>query len=159
MATETHEMNGRPPVDPQAQLLLEQYKAYLADLGNIGMRYTTTNGFYVSIVSPLLAILALAKKGEALARIDVLLYLVVPIFACLLCMIWRESMKSYGNLFKRKFEVLRRMEERLPFQSFKMEEELPMSGPRLIKNEAWIPLFLAAPFGAVFLYGLWVAWT
>jgi hypothetical protein len=115
-------MNGGPSGDPQAQLLLEQYKAYLADLGYIGTRYTTANGFYVSIISALLAVLALAKKGEALARIDVLLYAVVPIFACLLCMIWRDSMKSYGNLFKRKFEVLRGMEERLPFQPFKLEE-------------------------------------
>jgi hypothetical protein len=139
--------------------LLEQYKAYLADLGNIGTRYTTANGFYVSIISALLAILALAKKGEALARIDVLLYLVVPIFACLLCMIWRDSMKSYSNLFKRKFEVLRKMEERLPFQPFKLEEELARSGPRLIKNEERIPLILMAPFAAILLYGVWVAWT
>ena len=66
------------PLDgPQLQLLLEQYKAYLTDLGNVGTRYATANGFYVSIVSALLAILALAKKGEALARIDVLLYIVV----------------------------------------------------------------------------------
>jgi hypothetical protein len=158
LVTEAHEKNGGPAGDPQVPVLLEQYKAYLADLGNIGTRYTTANGFYVSIISALLGILALAKKGEALARIDVLLYIVVPIFACLLCMIWRDSMKSYSNIFRRKFEVLQRMEERLPFQPFKLEEELARSGPRLIKNDEWIPLLLMTPFAVVLLYGLWMAW-
>jgi hypothetical protein len=150
-------MSDGPSGNPSIQLLLDQYKAYLGDLGNIGTRYTTANGFYVSVVSALLAILALGKRGEALAKIDVLLYIVIPIFACLLCMIWRESMKSYSSLFQRKFEVLREMERRLPFQPFTREETLPRSGRRMIKNDEWIPVILAAPFAAVLLYGLWEA--
>ncbi len=67
MVTETREISRDPSGDPQIQLRLDQYKAYLDDLGNIGTRYTTANGFYVSIVSALLAILALAQKGEAFA--------------------------------------------------------------------------------------------
>ena len=162
MVTETHEIYRGPSGDPQIQLRLDQYKAYLGDLGNIGTRYTTENGFYVSIISALLAILALAKKGEAFASFDVLLYVVVPIFACLLCMIWRESMKSFSSLFKRKFDVLREMEKQLPFAPFLREEELrqqnlPKSGRRMIKNDEWIPIILATPFAAVFLYGLWLA--
>ena len=163
MVTETHEISRDPSGDPQIQLRLDQYKAYLDDLGNIGTRYTTANGFYVSIVSALLAILALAQKGEAFASFDVLLYIVVPIFACLLCAIWRESMKSYGSLFRRKFDVLREMEKQLPFKPFLREEELrqehlAQSGRRMIKNDEWIPVILATPFAAVFLYGLWLAW-
>lgn len=158
MVFESHEMGGLTS-GQRIQLLLEEYKAYLGDLGNIGARYATANGFYVSIVSALLAILALAKKGEVLAKMDVLLYIVVPIFASLLCMIWRESMKSYSSLFKRKFDVLREMETELAlFKPFTREEELPRSGRRMIKNDEWIPVILAIPFGAVFLYGLWQAW-
>jgi hypothetical protein len=163
LVTETHEIDRGPAGDPQIQLRLDQYKAYLDDLGNIGTRYTTSNGFYVSIVSALLAILALAQKGEAFASFDVLLYIVVPIFACLLCMIWRESMKSYSSLFKRKFDVLREMEkQQLPFKPFLREEELrqenlPQAGRRMIKSDEWIPVILAMPFAAVFLYGLWLA--
>jgi hypothetical protein len=163
LVTETNEIIGGSSGDPQIQLRLDQYNAYLGDLGNIGTRYATANGFYVSIVSALLAILALARKAEAFASFDVLLYVVVPIFACLLCMIWRESMKSYGSLFKRKFDVLREMEQQLPFKPFLREEELrqknlPQSGRRMIKNDEWIPVILATPFAAVFLYGLWLAW-
>jgi hypothetical protein len=162
LVTETHEINRGPSGDPQIQLRLDEYKAYLGDLGNVGTRYTTENGFYVSIVSALLAILALAKKGEAFPSFDVLLYIVVPFFACLLCMIWRESMKSYSSLFKRKFDVLREMEEQLLFKPFLREEELrqehqPQSGRRMIKNDESIPVILAIPFAAVFLYGLWLA--
>jgi len=162
LVTETHEINRGLSGDPQIQLRLDQYKAYLDDLGNIGTRYSTANGFYVSIVSALLAILALARKAEALASFDVLLYIVVPIFACLLCMIWRESMKSYSSLFKRKFDVLREMEKQLPFKPYLREEELrqehlSQSGRRMIRNDEWIPAILATPFAAVFLYGLWLA--
>ena len=85
---------------PREQLVLEQYKAYLADVGNIGTRYATANGFYVTIISGLLAVLTLSKKGEVLERADVLLYVVVPIFACLLCLVWRESILFYSALFK-----------------------------------------------------------
>lgn len=149
-------MNPSPPGGPQIQLLLDQYKAYLADLGNIGTRYTTANGFYVSIVSALLAILALAKKGEALGKADFLLYIAVPIFACLVCLIWWKSMKSYSGLFKRKFNVLREMESGLPFRPFVREEELSRSD-RIIKIDEWVPVILASPFVVVFLYGLWAA--
>ncbi len=72
-------------------------------------------------------------------------------------------MKSYGSLFRRKFDVLREMEKQLPFKPFLREEELrqahlAQSGRRMIKNDEWIPVILATPFAAVFLYGLWLAW-
>jgi hypothetical protein len=52
----------------------------------------------------------------------------------------------------------------LPFKPFLREEELrqknlPQSGRRMIKNDEWIPVILATPFAAVFLYGLWLAWN
>lgn len=159
MISNTHGASGgvAPPGVSPVQLLLEQYKAYLTDLGNIGTRYTTANGFYVSIISALLAILALTKKGEALERVDILLYIAVPIFACLLCLIWREGMIFYSALFKTKFDVLREMERQLPFKTFAREEELRQPGRRLIKNDEWIPVILAIPFVPILFFGLWAA--
>ncbi len=152
--------------------MLEQYKAYLADVGNIGTRYATANGFYVTIISGLLAVLTLSKKGEVLERADVLLYVVVPIFACLLCLVWRESILFYSALFKIKFDVLRLMEKELPYQIFAKEEELrdlsrktvekgeeksPKPRRRLLKNDEWIPIILCLPFLGIFGFGIWLA--
>ncbi|HEV8029082.1 MAG TPA: hypothetical protein VGP50_16735 [Stellaceae bacterium] len=151
--------DARQPSDPAAapstQLVLELYKAYLTDLGNIGSRYTTYNGFYVSIVSGLLAVLALTKRGEALEKFDTLLYLVIPIFAGLLCLVWRETMTFHSALFRTKFDVLREMEEYLPFKAYTREEKLRRPGRRLIKNDELIPVILALPFAVVFIFGLW----
>jgi hypothetical protein len=43
---------------------MDQYKAYLADLGNVGSRYATANGFYLSIISALLGVLAPDGVGQ-----------------------------------------------------------------------------------------------
>src|SRR5690242_5797434 len=116
-------------------MLLDQYKAYLADLGNLGTRYTTMNGFYTSIVSALLGILALAKRGESLANSEFLLYIVIPIFACFLCFVWRNSMKTYSAHFRRRFSILRMMETELPFNPFTQEEQQREKEGRIIRND------------------------
>ncbi len=155
MAADTHQNeSGGTPEDLRRTQLLEQYKAYLTDVGNIGTRYTTANAFYISIISALLAILALAKKEEALERFDSILYITVPIFAILLCFVWRDTIDFYGATFKMKFAILREMEEELPFAIFAREEQLRQPGRRITTNERWIPFILAIPFAVLLIYGI-----
>src|SRR5580658_4071503 len=120
MPAEDHEKAG----DATIQVVLGQYTAYLTDLGNIGTSYTTANAFYTSILSVLLAILALANKGAALAQFNILLFIVVPLFAGFLCLNWWETMNSYGASFKAHFDVLREMEAQLPFKTFTREQQV-----------------------------------
>src|SRR6266478_8489083 len=102
-----------PPTPPPAATasnppaILEQYKAYLQDVGNIGTRYTTSNAFYMSVITALLGILALTKLGEGLAELKTILGLAVPAFAIMLCWLWSQTVKFYRTLFKEKFDVLR----------------------------------------------------
>jgi len=156
VATDAHRnADAGTPDDFRQTQLLEQYKAYLTDVANIGTRYTTANAFYISIISALLAILALVKKGEALERVDILLYITVPIFAILLCFVWHDTIDFYGATFKMKFDVLQEMEQELPFRIFQREEQLRQPGRRITTNERWIPFILAIPFAVLLIYGIW----
>lgn len=126
--------------------VLEQYKAYLGDLGNFGTRYTTANGFYLSVITALLGILALAKTGEVLAGPGAHLGLAVSAFAVLVCMIWSRSMASYRKLFAIKFTVLREMEKKGElFPIYEREDQL-RGKLALLDNERLIPLLLSLPF-------------
>lgn len=147
-------MNSTSSLSPAAAA--EQYKAYLQDLGNIGTRYTTSNGFYLSVITALLGILSLMKRGEGLADLQTILRLAVPLFAIGLCFVWRQTVFFYRAIFKAKFDVLREIERDLGlFPAYKREKEL-FSGPRwLLDNEARIPLYLALPFVVILGYTLW----
>jgi hypothetical protein len=66
-------MPGKPDISgeqPRSEIpdnrIVEQYKLYVADLASIGTRYTTSNGFYVSIISAFL-INGPAKNQAAIA--------------------------------------------------------------------------------------------
>src|SRR5579862_5836545 len=96
---------------PPPATIPDQYKSYMGDVANIGTRYTTTNSFYLSIVTALLGILALAKKDEIFEGSKVYLGLVVSTFAILTCVSWWRTIGSYAKLFAVKFEVLRQMEK------------------------------------------------
>ncbi len=91
-------MTEREPPAPQVELpapSIEQYKAYLGDLGNIGTRRFTSNGFYLSVITALLGVLALAKPGDGFTDLQPTLRLAVPIFAILVCL--RNALDFHGG--------------------------------------------------------------
>lgn len=134
------------PQAPIPSTIPDQYKSYMGDVANIGIRYTTTNSFYLSVVTALLGILALAKKDEIFEGSKVYLGLVVSTFAILTCISWWRTIGFYAKLFAIKFEVLRQMEkEGNLFPIFQKEDEL-RKGDALLKKDRMIPLLLAVPF-------------
>jgi len=139
-----------------AAAALDQYKAYLQDLGNFGSRYTTSNTFYLSILTALLGLLAVMKPSEGLSDLRPLLRILVPLFALMLCWIWRKTMLFYGAMFKVKFEVLRELEQQAGlYPVFARERDLLLPRPWLNKYEHWIPTFLALPFLVILISALW----
>lgn len=138
----------QPPAPPS---MLDQYKSYLTDVGNIGTRYTTTNSLYVSVITALLGILAFAKAGETLASTGAYLGLAVSGFAILVCVAWSRSIVAYRNLFRTKFLVLQEMEQQGNlFPIFSREDKL-REGRSLLQNDALIPRLLSAPFLVAFI--------
>ncbi len=151
-------MSIQPTQPPGSPALLEQYKAYLQDLGNIGTRYTTSNSFYLSIISAFLGILALTKPSDSLTDLQTILRFAVPFFACLLCLTWAKTLVFYNELFRVKFDVLGELEQRgglVPV--YTREEDLLHSRRvgRILKNEHLIPLVLAVPFLFILADTVW----
>lgn len=128
---------------------LEIYQAYIGDLGNIGTRYATSNGFYLSVASALLAILAFAETGKPLEGIASGVGIAISLFGIVICWIWRTTIDYYGTLFGAKFQVLRSLEEQLPFGCFTVEWEHIKGTTPLLKNERRVPFALGVLFVAL----------
>lgn len=103
--------NNIEKTEIEKDTLIEQYKAYLDNVNEIGSQHTNTRAFYVSIISALLVFISLTGSKEGLYNIGVLVQVVVSIFAILLCIAWYFHIKSFGVLYLAKFDILRALEE------------------------------------------------
>ena len=137
-------MDERPTLSPET--ILDQYKSYMVDVGNIGTRYTTSNGFYLSVITALLGILALTKTGEIFEGSRIYLGLAVCTFAVLVCVGWQRTIRYYAKLFAIKFEVLREMERAGNLFPIFAKEDEKRDGESLLKKDRWIPILLSVPF-------------
>src|SRR2546427_7422289 len=94
-----------------------------------------------------------------LEQLGVLGRALILIFASILCILWRNTINFYHNLFRIKFDVLREMEDiYFPYSCYKREEYFFLQSPvlkRLTNNEAKIPLFLGILFIILFLATLY----
>jgi hypothetical protein len=134
---------------PQA---LEQYKAKLSDLGNVGSRQTAMTTYYVSIVSALFGVLAFKEKS--LSQIDTTVLFMVCGAGFLVCLLWFHSLTFFRGLFRAKLRMLEEMEESLPFQTFRKEfDQVRQSG---LTGWIWIERFVPAVF-ALFFLGIVIA--
>ena len=147
-----------PPTNSnREQRLLEQYKAYLQDVGNIGSRHASINTLYVSILSALLVFLSLTGgEHPALATTSRTAQVAVGIVAILLCAAWFAQLKSLGYLYKAKFDVLRKLEEQASLHNC-FQEELEHLDPKFFRFtavERSVALLLAIPFFIVIINAL-----
>lgn len=90
---------------------LEQYKAYLQDVGNIGARHETSRNFYLSVVSALFVFLAMAGKDGVFQGVQGTVLVLVALFGIAMCGVWILHMLSFGAIYRAKFGVLRAIEE------------------------------------------------
>jgi uncharacterized YccA/Bax inhibitor family protein len=144
------------PSDKQHEVCLEQYKAYISDLGNIGTRYATVQGFYVSVIVALLSVLALAESNKILSQLQTGTLIVVCLFAVALCFVWALTIRFYKRLFRAKFGVLKALEGNLAYRCFDVEFKLLKPEPLLLSIESNIPIVLSLFFVALALIKLLV---
>ena len=150
--------------DRTHEVCLEQYKAYIGDLGNIGTRYATVQGFYVSVIAALISVLALAQSGKILSPLPTSTLVVVCLFAIALCIVWAVTIRFYRKLFDAKFAVLKALEANLAYTCFD-EEHKALGGfdekskqfrqrPFLTGIEGTIPMVFSLFFVALALIRL-----
>jgi hypothetical protein len=90
---------------------IEQYKSYLQDLGNIGIRHENSRQFYLATVSALFTFLAMTGgKDAALLVMSHQVQIIVGGVGILLCLVWFVHMQSFGAIYRAKFNVLRDLE-------------------------------------------------
>jgi hypothetical protein len=91
--------------------IVEQYKAYLTDLGNIGSRFGTVQVFYLTIVAALIGVLSLKDTNRSVQNFLSPVSVVVFLFIAVICWLWWDTLDFYGKLFAQKFDVLRAIEK------------------------------------------------
>lgn len=134
------------PAPPTAAL--EQYKAKLTDLGNLGTRQTAMTTYYVSIVSALFGVLAF--KDRKLSDIDPFVVIFIGAAGILISMLWFFGVNFFREIFRAKLHAIERIEEALPFQTFKDEfAQMKRSG-----RSSWLVLerFVPLVFVALFVF-------
>lgn len=104
-----------------ANLRIEQYKAYMQDVANIGSRHDTARAFHLSVLSALLAFVALTGQDGPLNRIGANLFVVISLGTVAISILWCLNTLSFATLYKTMLAQLHKMEEKLPFQKFTAE--------------------------------------
>lgn len=108
----------------RTQVVLEQYKAYIGDLGNIGTRYAAVHALYFSLLGAIIAVLGLTESGKALGPLRPHVVWIVAFFGVGLCLLWIATVRYYRALFAAKFQVLRELEAELPVKPYISETRL-----------------------------------
>lgn len=128
---------------------LDQYKSYLLDMGGVGTRYSMAQGFYLSVLTALVGILALTEGSKPLGQMRPGVVVGVPLVAISICWIWYRTISFYSKLFAIKLAVLRKLEADLSAQPFDEELKASANLEPLTKNERRVPVVIGLLFGAV----------
>lgn len=138
--------------------LLEIYRLHVEMADAVSRRRAAANGFYISLVSGLFALFALiVRLGDSPP--PGWLLIAAGAFGVLICLVWTAHIRSYKQLNGGKFEILHRLEERLPFDFYKQEWDVLGRGKDagkyrlLTKVESYVPWVFAAGYGVLFAFG------
>lgn len=110
---------------------IEQYKAYLQDVGNIGVRHENSRKFYLSVVSALFVFVSMAGEKGVFANVQGHVLTLAGLVGILLCIVWVMHMQAFSAIYRAKFDVLRKIEaQHSLFHIFDEEWELLKANPR-----------------------------
>lgn len=137
------------PGTAPSSAVIEQYKAKLTDLGNLGTRQTAMTTYYVSILSALLGVLAF--KDRPLSQVDEAIVLAVCVPGALVSILWFTGVSFFRELFRAKIRVLESIEEQLPVQTFAREFQLMKERGRgsWLYFERLVPIVFVLAFAGV----------
>lgn len=91
--------------------VIEQYKSYLQDIGNIGTRYENSRQFYLSIVSALFVFLSMAGEGKPFLNMKFAVQIIVGAVGGIMCIVWVIHMQSFKAIFGAKFRIIIEIEK------------------------------------------------
>jgi len=137
---------------------LEQYKLYVEMADRVSARRQTANTYFLSINTAIFTVIGyvhVSRSGNLPTGGMLIIALVGPV----LCYSWYRLIRSYRDLSRGKFEVIRRLEGDLPLAPYDSEWRLLGQGHDPSKYlpfthiESRVPWIL---FGLYVGIGLWV---
>jgi hypothetical protein len=144
--------------------LLEQYKLYVEMMDRTTARRNQANGFYTSLLSGLLAIIAIATNKDIAqfqsVKFQAVAFLAISILGILLCIVWYINVQSYKQLNSSKFKVIFELEKQLPLACYSKEWEFLKNDNRYkgystqTNVERTVPFILAIPYSGLFIYSV-----
>ncbi|MDJ0773218.1 MAG: hypothetical protein QNJ49_07275 [Mastigocoleus sp. MO_167.B18] len=144
--------------------LIQQYKLYVEMMDRTTARRIQVNNFYTSILSGLLALLAIVANKDIAqfkdTQFQLISLLLVAVLGIVLCLIWYINIQSYKQLNSGKFKVIHELENKLPFECYGREWELIKKDRRYqgyltqTSIEKMVPFILSIPYFGLFIYSL-----
>ena len=139
------------------EILIEQYKLYVDMADKISQRRNQTNRFYLTMLSGILALIGILQENDTtFSNLDKL-YVFISVFAIFISIVWLININSYRKLNTAKFDVIHKMEEKLPMPLYKMEWEYLRGNQmknkyfQLTKVESLIPIIFMLIFIAIII--------
>ena len=106
---------------------IEQYKIYLESIEKISDRRQSANKFFLTINTVLISIIGLSFQNDFLK--DILFFkLFITFSGILFCIIFWFLIRAYKQLNTGKFEVLHKIESKLPLVIYEYEWEVLEEG-------------------------------
>jgi hypothetical protein len=141
---------------------LEQYKLFIEMADRVSSRRATTNQFYVTLLSGLLAVAAFILKEGVITHNQNIVLLSLSSLGIIICIFWGLNLLSYRQLNSGKFKVIHEMEKLLPFQCYDREWEILDEGKNwkkylpLTHIEIYIPITISSIYIALLIYSLYL---
>jgi len=136
--------------------LLEQYKSYSDMAIRTSIRRDQSNRFYLLLLSGLLAFLSILVTNDQFEENQNVFLLTFGVLGFVICIVWYLNIHSYKVLSKAKYNVLRKMEEKLPHMCYKDEYDLLQEENylQITKTEKGIAVIFSIPYLALIIYSV-----
>ncbi len=127
------------------QALLEQYKGLTESADRVTSKRQTTNNFYLTANSFLLA-----AAGYLTSTNYLVIPLIISIIGISIATLWFYNIHSYKSLNAAKYKVIHELEEYLPARIYQKEDEyLKKEYYQLTSIEKIIPIMFGIFYGIV----------
>ncbi len=101
--------------------MLEQYKIFLATSEAVVDRRQSTNNFYITVNSALLAFYGVIAALDVEIYIKAIMGAIFSVVGMILCISWMRIITSYGNLNGSKMTIINLIEKKLPLSLYAAE--------------------------------------
>ncbi len=112
---------GCGEAEPAGKALLAQYRLFVETSEALVLRRQGVNKFFLSVNSLVLAGTGLLLRDGESSNVEAVLLIVLALGGASLCFVWRRLITSFQQLSRGKFDVIQKLEHKLPARMFAAE--------------------------------------